>query len=171
MLIVVPLLKFLKIHILTSSCSKCKTRTDFRFTTSKSIHRPQFWIKVPKIAEKNVQCRTLSKILKNKYFCFLVALNAEQEQIQFENVEHWHKFLANFASQLENSQICIFFVFIFRTCFLFVLGISLCVNEYADHVRLGVMCDAQLGPNHPRLVRAFPERIRDLGAAVGVQTF
>lgn len=33
------------------------------------------------------------------------------------------------------------------------------------------MCDAQLGPNHPRLVRGFPEHIRDLAAAVGIQSF
>lgn len=53
--------------------------------------------------------------------------------------------------------------------FLLFLGISLCLNEYADHVRMGVMCDAQLGPNHPRLVRGFPEHIRDLAATLGVQ--
>lgn len=52
----------------------------------------------------------------------------------------------------------------------YISGISLCLNEYADHVRLGVMCDAQLGPNHPRLVRGFPEYIRDLTATLGVQT-
>ncbi|VEN39141.1 unnamed protein product [Callosobruchus maculatus] len=44
-------------------------------------------------------------------------------------------------------------------------SISLCLNEYADHVKLGVMCDAQLIPHHPSLVRGFPEFIQDLGKA------
>ncbi|KAJ8972055.1 hypothetical protein NQ317_010924 [Molorchus minor] len=42
-------------------------------------------------------------------------------------------------------------------------SISLCLNEYADHVKLGVMCDAQLAPNHPYLVKSFPEHIQELG--------
>ncbi|KAH1016122.1 hypothetical protein HUJ04_007394 [Dendroctonus ponderosae] len=41
-------------------------------------------------------------------------------------------------------------------------SISLCINEYADHIRLGVMCDAQLVPHHPVLVRGFPEFVKDL---------
>nr|CAI5858345.1 unnamed protein product [Callosobruchus analis] len=44
-------------------------------------------------------------------------------------------------------------------------SISLCLNEYADHVKLGVMCDAQLIPHHPFLVTGFPEFIQDLGKA------
>ncbi|XP_018575248.1 uncharacterized protein LOC108914034 [Anoplophora glabripennis] len=47
-------------------------------------------------------------------------------------------------------------------------SISLCLNEYADHVKLGVMCDAQLVPHHPYLVRGFPEYIQDLGNAAAV---
>ncbi|XP_050298401.1 uncharacterized protein LOC126737520 [Anthonomus grandis grandis] len=45
-------------------------------------------------------------------------------------------------------------------------SISLCINEYADHVRLGVMCDAQLVPHHPVLARGYPEFVKDLAKAV-----
>ncbi|KAL1497874.1 hypothetical protein ABEB36_008760 [Hypothenemus hampei] len=45
-------------------------------------------------------------------------------------------------------------------------SISLCINEYADHVKLGVMCDAQLAPQHPFLVRGFPEFIKDLANSI-----
>ncbi|CAG9767260.1 unnamed protein product [Ceutorhynchus assimilis] len=45
-------------------------------------------------------------------------------------------------------------------------SISLCINEYADHIRLGVMCDAQLVPHHPVLVRGFPEFVKDLAETV-----
>ncbi|KAG5876023.1 hypothetical protein JTB14_009812 [Gonioctena quinquepunctata] len=47
-------------------------------------------------------------------------------------------------------------------------SISLCLNEYADHVKLGVMCDAQLVPHHVCLVRSFPKFIKDLGEAATV---
>ncbi|KAJ8957429.1 hypothetical protein NQ318_004909 [Aromia moschata] len=47
--------------------------------------------------------------------------------------------------------------------------ISLCLNEYADHVKLGVMCDAQLVPHHPHLVNGFPEHIQELGNAATSQ--
>lgn len=40
--------------------------------------------------------------------------------------------------------------------------ISLCLNEYSDHVKLGVMCDSQLVPHHTHLVRSFSENIKDL---------
>ncbi|XP_066137622.1 uncharacterized protein [Euwallacea fornicatus] len=46
-------------------------------------------------------------------------------------------------------------------------SISLCINEYADHIRLGVMCDAQLVPHHPILVRGFPEFVKDLAESAG----
>lgn len=49
---------------------------------------------------------------------------------------------------------------------IFVLGVSLCLNEYADHFKLGVMCDAQLAPNHPFLARGFPQYIKNLANAV-----
>lgn len=49
-------------------------------------------------------------------------------------------------------------------------SISLCINEYADHIRLGVMCDAQLVPHHPVLVRGFPEFIKDLAEATRCPT-
>lgn len=45
-------------------------------------------------------------------------------------------------------------------------SISLCLNEYADHIKVGVMCDAQLVPHHPVLVRGFPEFVRDLADSV-----
>ncbi|KAJ8923174.1 hypothetical protein NQ315_001728 [Exocentrus adspersus] len=48
-------------------------------------------------------------------------------------------------------------------------SISLCLNEYADHVKLGVMCDAQLVPHHPYLVRGFPEFIQDMGNAASAK--
>ncbi|XP_060522193.1 uncharacterized protein LOC132699472 isoform X2 [Cylas formicarius] len=47
-------------------------------------------------------------------------------------------------------------------------SISLCVNEYADHVKLGVMCDAQLVPHHPFLARGFPQFVKALEDAVSV---
>nr|XP_023016804.1 uncharacterized protein LOC111506092 [Leptinotarsa decemlineata] len=45
-------------------------------------------------------------------------------------------------------------------------SISLCLNEYADHVKLGVMCDTQLVPHHTSLVREFPKFITELGEAI-----
>ncbi|XP_076263861.1 uncharacterized protein LOC143198492 [Rhynchophorus ferrugineus] len=47
-------------------------------------------------------------------------------------------------------------------------SISLCINEYANHMRLGVMCDAQLVPHHPILVRGFPEFVKDLADSVRI---
>lgn len=51
----------------------------------------------------------------------------------------------------------------------YVLGIALCLNEYADDVRLGVMCDAQLMPHHTALVRGFPQYIQDLKKTTKIQ--
>lgn len=48
-------------------------------------------------------------------------------------------------------------------------GISICLNEYADHLTLGVMCDAQLVPNHAILARGFTEHVDDLAVALGIQ--
>ncbi|XP_018322920.1 uncharacterized protein LOC108735448 isoform X2 [Agrilus planipennis] len=47
------------------------------------------------------------------------------------------------------------------------ITISLCFNQYDDHIILGVMCDAQLMPNHPLLARDFPEYVRDVADLVG----
>ncbi|XP_028147060.2 uncharacterized protein LOC114340511 isoform X2 [Diabrotica virgifera virgifera] len=44
--------------------------------------------------------------------------------------------------------------------------ISLCLNEYSDHVKLGLMCDSQLVPYHTYLVRNFSENIQNLGEAI-----
>ncbi|CAH0564858.1 unnamed protein product [Brassicogethes aeneus] len=44
-------------------------------------------------------------------------------------------------------------------------SISLCLNEYADHVKLGVMCDTQLAPQHPLLARNFPDYIQEMAKA------
>ena len=49
-----------------------------------------------------------------------------------------------------------------------IVGVSLCLNEYADHVRLGVMCDSQLAPHHPILARGFPDYIQDIARSAGV---
>ncbi|XP_044759724.1 uncharacterized protein LOC123317321 [Coccinella septempunctata] len=40
--------------------------------------------------------------------------------------------------------------------------ISVCFNEYADHVKLGVICDTRLIPNHVLLARNFVSHIEDL---------
>lgn len=40
--------------------------------------------------------------------------------------------------------------------------ISVCFNEYADHVKLAVMCDTRLVPNHVLLARNFVEHIEEL---------
>ncbi|XP_044272297.1 uncharacterized protein LOC123016146 [Tribolium madens] len=47
-------------------------------------------------------------------------------------------------------------------------SVSLCLNEYADHVRLGVMCDSQLAPHHPLMARGFTEHVYELARAVAV---
>ncbi|CAG9865531.1 unnamed protein product [Phyllotreta striolata] len=44
--------------------------------------------------------------------------------------------------------------------------VSLCLNEYADHVRLGVMCDSQLVPHHQHLVRSFADDVKEIEADV-----
>jgi hypothetical protein len=46
-------------------------------------------------------------------------------------------------------------------------SVSLCLNEYADHVKLGVMCDSQLAPHHPILARGFPEHVNELARSCG----
>ncbi|KAL3273690.1 hypothetical protein HHI36_015120 [Cryptolaemus montrouzieri] len=43
--------------------------------------------------------------------------------------------------------------------------ISLCLNEYADHIKLGVMCDARLIPNHNLLASNFSNHIEELSKA------
>jgi hypothetical protein len=48
-----------------------------------------------------------------------------------------------------------------------IAGVSLCLNEYADHVKLGVMCDSQLAPHHPILARGFPEHVNELARSCG----
>lgn len=40
------------------------------------------------------------------------------------------------------------------------------MNQYSDHVTLGVMCDAQLIPHHVALARGFQEHIEELANAV-----
>ncbi|RZC32823.1 uncharacterized protein BDFB_011117 [Asbolus verrucosus] len=47
-------------------------------------------------------------------------------------------------------------------------SVSLCLNEYADHVKLGVMCDSQLVPHHPLFARGFPEYVQELAKSAGV---
>lgn len=46
---------------------------------------------------------------------------------------------------------------------------SLCTNYYGQYVIFGVMCDAQLAPNHHLLVRGFHEHVKDLEASSAMQ--
>ncbi|KAK9883267.1 hypothetical protein WA026_001451 [Henosepilachna vigintioctopunctata] len=48
------------------------------------------------------------------------------------------------------------------------ISISLCLNEYADHVKLGVMCDARLVPNHALLARNFSIHVEEMKQAIPV---
>ncbi|XP_022917212.2 uncharacterized protein [Onthophagus taurus] len=49
------------------------------------------------------------------------------------------------------------------------ISVSLCANQYGKHVTFGVMCDAQLAPNHHLLVRGFHDCIKDLEASAALQ--
>ncbi|KRT85651.1 hypothetical protein AMK59_1289 [Oryctes borbonicus] len=49
------------------------------------------------------------------------------------------------------------------------ISISLCTNYYGQNVIFGVMCDAQLAPNHHLLVRGFHEYVKDLEASAAIQ--
>lgn len=48
------------------------------------------------------------------------------------------------------------------------ISISLCLNEYADHVIMGVMCDQQLVPNHSTLARNFSQHLGDIALVAGI---
>ncbi|KAI4456621.1 o-acyltransferase (wsd1-like) family protein [Holotrichia oblita] len=49
------------------------------------------------------------------------------------------------------------------------ISMSLCTNYYGQYVIFGVMCDAQLAPNHHLLVRGFHEHVKDLEASSAMQ--
>lgn len=49
------------------------------------------------------------------------------------------------------------------------ISISIILNQYADHLSLGVMCDAQLIPHHVELVRGFYDHIEEIANTLRIQ--
>ncbi|XP_066592512.1 uncharacterized protein [Prorops nasuta] len=47
-------------------------------------------------------------------------------------------------------------------------SMSMTLHRYQNGVRLGVMCDATIGPHHTVITKAFPKRLANLATIVGV---
>lgn len=65
----------------------------------------------------------------------------------------------------------LFAVFIKTRCvFVMFLDMSITLHRYGSGVRMGVMGDALIGPEHAIITKTFPKSVENLANVVGVPT-